>query len=88
MRVTGRASYPRHPLGRGEVGTGQTDIALCGAVQVSNRIDLGDENGNAKHRSKLGAKRYLNRRPLKSGGLERLRISLYGVGRGVNSNLI
>ncbi len=41
MRVTGRASYPRHPLGRGEVGTGQTDIALCGAVQVSNRIDFG-----------------------------------------------
>ena len=35
-------------------------------------------------RGKIGAKRYLTRRPHKSGGLGRHRLALYGVGRVVN----
>jgi hypothetical protein len=70
-------------------GTGRLDIALCGVVQVSNRIVLGDEKW-ARKTSRQNRRRAssLTRRPLLSGGLGQLDIAFYGVGRVVNSNLI
>jgi hypothetical protein len=40
----GKGLLSPSPSGEGEMGTGQPNIALCGVFQVSNRINLVDEN--------------------------------------------
>jgi len=40
----GKGLLSPSPSGEGEVGAGQPNIPLCGVVQVSNQIGLGDKN--------------------------------------------
>jgi hypothetical protein len=55
MRVTGRASYPRHPLRRGRWARGKPTLSYAVSFRSATELTLGDENGYAKHRSKIGA---------------------------------
>ena len=57
----GKGLLSPSPCGEGEVGTGQPDLSYAVSSRSATELTLGDENGYAKYRIKIGANQTLYR---------------------------